>query len=722
MTKFILLLAGCISFVTVTFSQSYSIRIPQGTAPDVLNTLPFSGMSPDGTSLSVNNRYFIRNGKPWYPVMGELHYNRIPPAQWVSTIRKMKASGISIVATYVFWNEHELQPGQFTWDQRKDLQEFLRLCKQEDMLVWLRIGPWCHGEQLYGGHPSWINSMNGKRSNHPAYIKEVTAWFNQIGKQTTAAFFSEGGPIIGVQIENEYAQGDSTHVHKLKEIANKAGIRPVYWTITANTVFQDRLMEFIPLQGAYPYRGWEPNGGKATKDFLYANDQWIMSDALGKLYYDVELFPRGLCEQGCGSQMTYANRFVVEPEVVEAHLQNQIGRGMNLIGYYMFAGGTQSPGLKEPGYPESYDFQAPVAEFGWLRKSYHHLTTLHHFLRDFGSELAPMRVIRPANPVQDELDTAGLRYVVREQDQSGFVFLCNTQVRVPMPNKLVQLSLQLDSETIRFPDFIVKGETAPILPFNMKLGNQLLKFATAQPLAKLENQKRTTIVFVALPGVVPTFQMEYPKTREKQVFMLEPGSSKVLPAENGIQLEFVVISKEDALQSWRYNKGGKQYLFISSANPEQVPNGLEWYSTGSPSFSFRVFPAGLIKKALLNRRQFRFGFNKGGDLLTASVTPYSPGIKIDSSLLNQWSFKAPAQVPLQVADIHASATYSGTSARLLSADSLVSDHLANGLNWKFSLQYVKAGKTSSLQAADKGRINSLYFDPVYRLPLFFKHD
>lgn len=654
--------------------------------------------------------------------MGELHYNRIPPAQWVSTIRKMKASGISIVATYVFWNEHEWQPGQFTWENRKNLQQFLRLCKQEDMLVWLRIGPWCHGEQLYGGHPSWINSMKGKRSNHPAYIKEVTNWFDQIGRQTKSAFFSEGGPVIGVQIENEYAQGDSTHVHRLKEIAIKAGIRPVYWTITANTVFQDRLLEFIPLQGAYPYRGWEPNGGKATKDFLYANDQWIMSDALGKLYYDVDLFPRGLCEQGAGSQMTYANRFVVEPEVVEAHLQNQIGRGMNLIGYYMFAGGTQSPGLKEPGYPESYDFQAPVAEFGWLRNSYHHLTALHHFLRDFGSELAPMRVIRPVNPVQHELDTQGLRYVVREKDQSGFVFLCNTQVRVPMPDKLVQLSLQLDAETIRFPDFILKGETAPILPFNMKMGDRLLKFATAQPLAKLENEKRTTMVFIALPGVIPTFQLEHSKTKERQEFMLEPGSSKLLSAVNGNQLEVVVISKEDALQSWRFKMGNKQFLFISSANPEQVPNGIEWYATGTPAFSLRVYPAGLIKNVISNSSQFRYRLNKGSDLLTARVTSYSPGIKIDSSLSDQWSFTPPARLPLQVADILASATYTGSSARLLSADSLISDHLANGLNWKFSLQYLKAGKTASLQVPDKGRIRSLHVDPVYRLQLFFRND
>jgi hypothetical protein len=284
------------------------------------------------------------------------------------------------------------------------------------------------------------------------------------------------------------------------------------------------------------------------------------------------------------------------------------------------------------------------------------------------------------------------------------------------------LSLQLDTETIKFPDFILKGETAPILPFNMKMCDRLLKFATAQPLAKLENDKKTTMVFVALPGVIPTFQLEHLQTSKREEFILEPGSSKVLPAVNGNQLELVVISKEDALQSWRFKMGNKQFLFISSANPEQVPNGIEWYATGTPAFSLRVYPAGLIKNVISNSSQFRYRLNKGSDLLTASVTPYSPRITIDSSLSDQWRFTPSAKLPLQVADILAFATYSGSSARLQSADSLISDHLANGLNWKFSLQYLKAGKTASLQVPDKGRISSLHFDPVYRLQLFFKND
>jgi beta-galactosidase len=426
--------------------------------------LDFTGKSPDGTKLGVNSAYFEKNGKPWFPIMGEFHYIRFPEKYWEEEILKMKNGGIRIIATYVFWNAHENPKGSWNWSGIRDLRRFVELCAKHDMYVWLRVGPWSHGEQLHGGHPDWIDSMKGKRSNDPEYLAASQKLFNQIGQQTKGLYFKEGGPIIGAQLENEFASGDDKHIGELKRMAISANIKPVYFTITANTVFNDSQHEAIPLQGAYPYRGWEKGGGKATKDFLFGNDQWILSESLGKVYYDVSQYPKGLCEQGAGSQVTYQNRFIVEPNVVEAHLQNQLGRGMNMIGYYMFQGGTQLPGLKEPGCPESYDFQAPLGEFGELRPSYKYLKILHNFIRDFGSDLAKSDVVEPENPVRDENNTDKLRYVARVYGNGGFLFLGNTQVRVPMPDKRFQMKLNMKGETIQFPrkEILLKGETTAI--------------------------------------------------------------------------------------------------------------------------------------------------------------------------------------------------------------------------------------------------------------------
>lgn len=110
-------------------------------------------LSPSGHSFSLNNLYYLKDGQPWYPVMGEIHYGRVPRADWEESILKMKASGVTVIATYVFWNYHEEKENTYIWEGNKDLRHFLELCHQHGMYVWLRIGPWCHGEVRYGGFP-----------------------------------------------------------------------------------------------------------------------------------------------------------------------------------------------------------------------------------------------------------------------------------------------------------------------------------------------------------------------------------------------------------------------------------------------------------------------------------------------------------------------------------------------------------------------------------------
>ncbi len=482
------------------------------------------GSDPKGISLAVNNRYFEKNGKPWLPVMGEFHYIRFPDQYWEEQLAKMKACGISIVATYVFWNAHENPKGVWNWEGNRDLRKFISLCQKHGLLVWLRCGPWSHGEQLYGGFPQWIESMKNTRSNDPAYLAECEKLFAEIGRQTKGLYFSEGGPIIGAQLENEYASGQPKHIGVLKKMAIENGIRPVYFSITANTVFDDKNFEALPLQGGYPYRGWERAGGGPTKDFLYANDQWILTADLGRLYYDPEQYPRGLCEQGAGSQMTYNNRFTVEPAVVEAHLQNQLGRGMNLIGYYMFQGGTQMPGLKEPGLPESYDFQAPLDEFGLPRASYKYLKILHHFINDFGEGLAAANPVQPQIKVVRQTDKDTLRYIGRFTGDSGFIFLNNTQVRVEQPDKKFRLRLNLEGGPFTIPakgDILLKGQTTAILPVNLKTAGVNIRYATIQPLARFSTNGHDDLLFFQGPG------MKEALVAPSKAVMLWEGDSRV---------------------------------------------------------------------------------------------------------------------------------------------------------------------------------------------------
>ncbi|MGN6439394.1 MAG: beta-galactosidase [Agriterribacter sp.] len=653
-----------------------------------IKPIDMHGKDPKGNTLAVNNTWFEKNGQPWFPLMGEIHYTRVPEQEWESGILKMKSAGLSVIATYVFWNEHETSPGIWNWTKNHNLRRFIELCAAHNMYVWLRIGPWCHGEQLHGGFPNWIETMKGKRSNAPEYLAAATHLFHQVGEQTKGMFFNDGGPVIGVQLENEYASGQAAHISSLKQIALQSGIRPVYWSVTANTVFDDKKMEVIPLQGSYCYRGWERAGGGPTADFLYGNDQWIMTDALGKVYYDLSLFPRGLCEQGAGSQMTNANRFVVEPHVEAAHMQNQLGRGMNMIGYYMFYGGTQTPGLKEPGYPESYDFQAPVGEYGLIRPSYHRLKQLHHFINDFGSELAQMQFVEPANVIKDPLNTSGVRYAARVKENSGFLFLCNTQVRVAMPDKQVTMQVKLAGETIVFPSILLKGQTTLILPFNITVNDVRIQYATAQPLAKIEHEGATTLFLVKPDGVDPEIAVDLSTVRKKgtkaglQKVTLKENSPLQFVSTTGKKLNVVLLSAEEAQHSWRARIGNKNVLLISDADLVIKEASLQMQQT-KPEYMLKVYPAGAVSFAGGHIRSRAGVF----DLFKYNLAPYTPLVRQQAVSTKQMNLVLPTHLPENVSDVLLQIDYLGSSCNMLQEGKLVSDHLFNGMPWTIATRH-----------------------------------
>lgn len=685
-----------LSFFTVANiagAQTYEIDASQANSIEP-QAISFSGASPYGVRLSANSRYFLKNDQPWFPLMGEMHYNRIPPQDWESGILKMKSAGLSIVATYVFWNEHETAPGVWDWTHDRDLKKFVALCAKHNMYVWLRIGPWAHGEQLHGGHPDWIAKMPRRRTNDPAYIAAATRFFMQIGAQVEGLFFQDGGPVIGTQLENEYASGQAEHITQLKKMAMEAGFRPVFWSVTANTVFDENKMEVIPLQGSYCYRGWERGGGKPTADFLYGDDQWIMGDALGKLYYTPELFPRGLCEQGAGSQMMYRNRFVVEPHVEEAHLQNQVGRGMNLVGYYMFHGGTQTPGLKEPGLPESYDFQAPVGEFGIIRPSYMYLKILHHFINDFGTELAAMPQVEPANAIRDVSNTKDLRYIVRVKDNSGFLFLMNTQVRIPMPDKTVQVNVKLKNETIQFPSIFLKAQTNLTLPFNIKVNDILVKYATAQPMAKIENGTTTTLFLVKPEGVDAVIAIDKATLQGKQsqgleMLNLQPGAVLHLTGKTGKRLSIITLTRREAENSWRTTINDRQALVITNADMINTGNGLQLQQAGSPAFNFKVYPRGLISFA--NNKNVTYRKSDLYDDCNVSVKLYKPQVQLQIKQAIA-DITMHTSLPAQVNDVLLTIQYLGGSATITQNQRLLSDNLFNGTPWLFSTKnYLNKG-------------------------------
>ncbi len=136
-------------------SQSFNLNQPP--VPVISGHLNLGGTNPRGERISFNNLYMMRDDQPCIPVMGEFHFSRYAHEYWEDELLKIRAGGVDIVATYVFWNHIEEDEGEFIWTGNNDLRKFVSLCGRHGLDAIVRIGPFAHGECRNGGIPDWLS-------------------------------------------------------------------------------------------------------------------------------------------------------------------------------------------------------------------------------------------------------------------------------------------------------------------------------------------------------------------------------------------------------------------------------------------------------------------------------------------------------------------------------------------------------------------------------------
>ena len=486
--------------------------------PLLINHLNMGGKNPKGEEINVTSRYFTRNGKPWIGVMGEFHFSRYSRENWHRELAKMKAGGITIVSTYLFWIYHEEIEGKMDFGGDNDIRAFIEECKDVGLDVVIRIGPWAHGECRNGAFPDWLLKKDYKlRDNNEEYLAVVKKWYQSIYNEVKGLFYKDGGNIIAVQIENEFVD-NAEHLAKLKEIAVECGfIAPIYTVTGWNSASGAKIPvdEVVPVFGGYCEAPWENHMNRLSPSPHYffnrmRNDSAIGTDLIAKTQSDgwqlpYERYPFATCELGGGIEVTHHRRPIIKPMDIYAVSLVKLGDGNNLVGYYMYHGGTNKIGelstfneTKATGYPNdypilSYDFQAPLSEYGEVREQYGLLNMLHMFVNDFGEEFAPMIAVDSANSVAAD-DTNSLRYGMRTNGKSGFVFVNHYQ-------RLTELAdienAVISAGNVEFTPIDVKGEVSFFMPFNMKMGDSVLEYATAQPLCKCDD----TYFFAEIPNI-----------------------------------------------------------------------------------------------------------------------------------------------------------------------------------------------------------------------------
>ena len=445
----------------------------------------------------------IVDGKRVVPAMGEVHYSRIPADEWEAEVKKMKEGGVTIIATYVFWNHIEEQEGIFRWDGQRNLRRFIEICQQEGLPVVLRLGPFCHGEVRNGGIPDWVFTKGCKtRDENPVFLSFVERLYRQIFTQLQGLQWKDGGPVMAAQFDNEY-RGHGSYLMALKRIAQKIGFDLPFYTRTGWPELATPVPfgEMLPLYGDYADGFWERSieetAGNYYKAFnfkAFRSSTAIATEQLGeqkeRLNKGDEQYPYFTCELGGGMMTAYHRRPYIYPEDAYSMAVVKLGSGSNLLGYYMYHGGTNPEGLTylnetqrtvATNYNDlpvkTYDFQAPLNEFGQKNPQYYLLRKLHLFMQDWGDVLAPMEAGFPCSQDIAKGDDSFLRWSYRAKDGSGFIFINNYE---RLQNLSAKKNVKLEACGVKLPQLTIPAGTICIFPVNI----EGIKYATAQLVAK----------------------------------------------------------------------------------------------------------------------------------------------------------------------------------------------------------------------------------------------
>ena len=494
--------------------------------------------APGGHTLRLDSRSLLRDGKPWMLISGEVHFSRCPEAEWRDELLKIKAGGVSVVATYIFWIHHEEIEGAWDWSGQRDLRKFLQTCQDVGLNVLLRIGPWCHGEVRSGGFPNWLQKMGDDkafalRRDNPGYLGYVTKLYAQIGQQAKGLLWKDGGPVIAIQLENEFS-GPTEHLMTLKKLARDAGMDVPLYTCTGwGSGGAAAFGELVPFSGSYVDGFWDRslNGGGYGGVLRFSGSRRGNAAGMGMLGDSpattnaapkssparAGTYPPCTCELGGGMMASYHRRVFMWPEDTESLALVKLGSGVNLLGFYMYHGGenpegkltnlneTQATNYWNDLPVKNYDFQAPIGQYGQTRGHYHFLRQLGLFLQDFGPGLSAMTSHTPSA-------RGSLNWAARSNGDSGYLFVSHYQHLSPQPDREnIQFQIKLAGGDITVPSapVTIPYNSRFFWPLNLDLGGVKLISASAQPICQLNDRSTRYTVFkqtAAIPAEFPVVE------------------------------------------------------------------------------------------------------------------------------------------------------------------------------------------------------------------------
>ena len=318
-----------------------------------------------GGTFTAGNKTFLLNGNPFVVKAAELHYPRIPRPYWEHRIRMCRALGMNTICLYVFWNIHEQREGEFNFTGQNDIAAFCRLAQENGMYVIVRPGPYVCAEWEMGGLPWWLLKKKDirLREQDPYFMDRVSKFMAKVGEQLAPLTIQNGGPIIMVQVENEYGSygEDKAYVSAIRDIVRQSGFDKV-------TLFQCDWASNFTRNG--------------LDDLVWTMNFGTGSDIDSQFSSLRELRPESplMCSEfWSGWFDKWGARHETRPaSAMVAGIDEMLSKGIS-FSLYMTHGGTSFghwAGANSPGFaPDvtSYDYDAPINEYGQATPKYYEL-------------------------------------------------------------------------------------------------------------------------------------------------------------------------------------------------------------------------------------------------------------------------------------------------------------------------------------------------------------
>lgn len=328
-----------------------------------LSICAFSQENVTPHKFGIEGDHFVLDGKPFQIISGEMHYARIPREYWRDRLKKARAMGLNTVSTYVFWNAHEPRPGVYDFSGGLDAAAFIRMAQEEGLYVILRPGPYSCAEWDLGGFPAWLLADPNivLRSTDPKFLDPAGRWLKRLGQELAPLQLARGGPIIAVQVENEYGSfgNDHSYMQWVRDTLAHAGFTD---SLLYTADGADELAAGT-LPGVYAAVNFGP--GEAKSEFAK-----LAKFRPGRPMFNSEYWDGWFDHWGEHHHTTDTAEQASEIDWILTQ-----GYSINL---YMFHGGTSFGFMSGANWDHSdyepdvtsYDYDSPVSESGELTKKF----------------------------------------------------------------------------------------------------------------------------------------------------------------------------------------------------------------------------------------------------------------------------------------------------------------------------------------------------------------